>query len=601
MVATQTTMLQRGRADVDRTLGSLLLAHLPVTLLLATLHGTWGAALALGMPVSLGAFWLTRVAPGAITTRYSVAAAFMTFSALMIHQTDGMLELHFHIFVCLAFLLTYRDWTVPVVGAAVIAVHHVAFMFLQNAGGSVYAFPKGHHTSFGIVALHAGFVVLETGVLVWMSLKLAREVSEADALQAVAGEIARGNLDVTVDGGEMADAYRQVIDAVRKLVAEAAAVSQATQRNDFTRRGDTTLFDGSFRDVIAGMNASMDSVQQANVEAQRQRDDVLGFLASLQAAVTRVADRDMTARLSGTFTGDQEAAQRAFNDALDGLESTLADASTLSTKCRDASADISEGSGALARGATSQAAAVEQSSASLHELGAMAQSTTEHAREARHMADTTSAAAASSVEAMKALSEAMEKIKRSADDTAKIVRTIDEIAFQTNLLALNAAVEAARAGDAGRGFAVVAEEVRSLALRSAEAARNTSDLIADSVAHAATGAKLSADVSSRLADIDSHVQKVRDVITEITSANEQQSDGVAQITAAIEQVGRITIETSGNAEHSQEIASALATEAERMAHLLSAFTVRNAAPATRGRRPSRPVRPAERQAMALVG
>ncbi len=601
MVATQTTMLQRGRADVDRTLGLLLLAHLPVTLLLATLHGTWGAALTLGVPVSLGAFWLTRTAPGAALTRYSVAAAFMTFSALMIHQTNGMLEMHFHIFVCLAFLLTYRDWTVPVVGAAVIAVHHVAFMFLQNAGNSVYAFPKGHHTSFGIVALHAGYVVLETGVLIWMSLKLAREVREADALQGVAGEIARGNLDVDVKGGEMADAYRQVIDAVRTLVAEAAAVSQATQRNDFSRRGDTALFEGSFRDVITGLNASMDSVQQANVEAQRQRDDALGFLASLQSAVTQVAERDMTARLVGTFTGDQADAQVAFNNALDGLESTLADASSLSTKCRDASADISAGSGALARGATSQAAAVEQSSASLHELGAMAQSTTEHARAARQMADTTRDAAASSVEAMKALSGAMEKIKRSADETAKIVRTIDEIAFQTNLLALNAAVEAARAGDAGRGFAVVAEEVRSLALRSAEAARNTSDLIADSVAHAATGAKLSADVSARLADIDSHVQKVRDVITEIASANEQQADGVLQITTAIEQVGRITMETSGSAEHSQEVATALAAEAERMAHLLSEFTVRNAtsaAPAARGRRP---VRPVGRKVLSLAG
>lgn len=598
MVASQTTMLQRGRIDVDRMLGALILAHLPVSLLLAMLHGTWGVALGIGAPVTLGVFWLTRMAAGTASTRYAVATAFMTLSAVLIHQTNGMLELHFHIFVCLAFLLTYRDWTVPVVGAAVIAVHHVLFMFLQNAGSAVYAFPKGHHTEFGIVALHAGFVVLETGVLVWMSLKLAREVREADALQEVASEIARGNLDVVVQGGEMSRAYVQVIDAVRQLVSEATAVSQATQRNDFTRRGDTALFAGSFRDVIVGLNASMDTVQQATVHAQTQRDDALSFLSSLQSAVTRVAERDMTARLEGQFDGDQAEAQRAFNAAIERLESTLADASELSTKCRDASADISEGSGALARGASSQAAAVEQSSASLHELGAMAESTTEHAREARAMADTTRDAAASSVEAMKALSEAMEKIKRSADDTAKIVRTIDEIAFQTNLLALNAAVEAARAGEAGRGFAVVAEEVRSLALRSAEAARNTSDLIADSVTHAATGAKLSHDVSARLADIDSHVRKVRDVITEITSANEQQSEGVSQITTAIEQVGRITVETSGNAEHSQEVASALAAEADRMAQLLSEFTVgtqRRAAPV---RRPSRQT---SRGVMALAG
>jgi methyl-accepting chemotaxis protein len=510
----------------------------------------------------------------------------MTFSALFIHQTNGMIELHFHIFVCLAFLLTYRDWHVPIIGAAVIAVHHVAFMFIQNAGLPVFAYPT-HHTAFGLVALHAGFVVLETGVLVWMSINLAREVSEADGLQAVARELARGNVDVTVVGGEMADAYRTVITALRALVTEATEISSAAQFNDFSRRGDATRFEGSFRDVIEGLNASMNAVQMANLEVSQQRDEALGFLASLRTAVDLVAERDMTARLEGEFSGDQADAQLAFNNALTRLEETLADASTLSTRCRDASNDISEGSGRLARGASEQAAAVEESSASLQELSAMTQSTSEHARQAQALVDSTGTVASGSVHAMHALSEAMERIKKSADETAKIVRTIDEIAFQTNLLALNAAVEAARAGDAGRGFAVVADEVRSLALRSAEAARNTSDLIAESVTHAATGARLSGDVSSRLADIDGHVQRVRGVIADIATANKQQAEGVAQITSAIEQVGRITIDTSGSAEQSQEIAGALSAEAERMALLLAEFTVRGGAsaakPTTRGK------------------
>ena len=580
-------MLQRGRIDVDRSLGVFLLAHFPVALGLALLHGTWGAALAIGGTVSIGVFWLTRTSAGAAITRYAVAAGFMTYSALFIHQTNGMLELHFHIFVCLAFLLTYRDWHVPIVGAVVIAAHHVGFMFVQNAGMPIYAFPKGHHTEFGIVVIHAGFVVLEVAVLVWMSLRLAREVSEADGLQAVARELARGNLNVTVTGGEMAEAYREVIVAVRSLVSEATSVSDATQRNDFARRGNTSIFHGSFRHVIDGLNASMDAVQLAHQGAERQRDEALAFLESLRRAVDRIGDRDMTARLDGTFSGDQADARQSFNGAIARLEETLADASDLSEKCRNASQTISEGSIRLARGASEQAAAVEESSASLQKLSAMTQSTSDHAREARSLADTTRTAATNSVQAMHALTEAMDKIKRSADDTAKIVRTIDEIAFQTNLLALNAAVEAARAGDSGRGFAVVADEVRSLALRSAEAARNTSDLIADSVSHAATGAKLSADVSARLADIDAHAQKVRDVIGEIALANEQQAEGVDQITTAIEQVGRITIDTSANAEQSQDVASILSAEAERMALLLAEFTVGNRPSATGARTPAR--------------
>ncbi len=587
-------MLERGRADVDRSLGLLLLAHFPVALALALLHDTWAAAIGIGGLISLSAYCVTRAHPGAAATRYSVAVAFMLYSALFIHQTNGMIELHFHIFVCLAFLLTYRDWHVPIVGASVIAIHHLVVMLIENAGLPIYAFPKGHHTEVGIVVLHAGFVVLETAVLAWMSLRLAREVSEADGLQAVARDVARGNIDVEITGGEMADAYRQVIVSVRELVSEATAVSDAARQRDFSRRGNATLFHGSFRLVITGLNAAMDSVQAAHCTAEQQRDAVLVFLSELRSAVDRVGTRDMTARLDGQFSGDEHDAQQSFNVAIARLEETLADASVLSTKCRDASQDISEGSGRLSRGAATQAAAVEQSSVSLQELTAMTQSTSNHASEARTLADTTRTAASDSVQAMQALTDAMDKIKRSADETAKIVRTIDEIAFQTNLLALNAAVEAARAGDAGRGFAVVADEVRSLALRSAQAARITSELIAESVTHAAMGATLSADVSARLADIDAHAHKVRDVISEIASANAQQAEGVRQITEAIEQVGRITSDTAGNAEQSQQIARELSTAADRMATLLADFTVRGVH--TGGRT----VRPLAHRAQALT-
>jgi len=598
-VSDRTSMLARARADVDRSLGLLLLAHLPVALLVATVHGTWTTALAFAAPLSFGIFALTRFRPGAPITRFAVASALMGYSAIFIHQSHGMVEAHFHVFVSLAFLLSYRDWRTPIVAAAVIAVHHLGFMVIQNGGGGVHLLPHGQ-SSLPIVLLHAGFVVMETAVLVWLSQRLKAEVQESDRLQQVAHELAAGNVDVDVEGGETAEAYRQVIVAVRALVSETGAVSAAAKANDFTRRGDASRFEGSYRRVITELNASMDAVQQAHGQAARERDEVLRFLDALKGAVDRLAECDMTARLSGTFSGDQRRAQDAFNAAVARLEETLAEVAVLAASCTSASGEISEGSEQLASGASAQAAAVEESSASLHELSAMTRTTAQHAHAGRQLADEARATATSGVQAMQGLSEAVARIKASADETAKIVRTIDEIAFQTNLLALNAAVEAARAGDAGKGFAVVAGEVRELAMRSAEAARNSSDLIAQSVTHAASGTALSAEVARRLGDIDERVRQVRDVINEIASANEQQATGVSQITSAVEEVGRITQETADNAERAQHVAGTLSEEASQMDALIAAFRVERHEAARRPATPPVQATPlGRRQARAL--
>ncbi len=570
--AARTSILERTRGEIDRSLGIILLAHLPVALLLATVHDTWGVAFGIAAPVSIGVFWLTRVRAGAVATRAVVAVALMVYSAIYIQQAQGMVEAHFHVFVSLAFLLAYRDWRVPVVSAVVIALHHVAFMALQNNGVGVHVLPHGQCT-LGIVAIHAALVVMETAVLVWLARRMEREVRESDLLQDVARELAAGNVDVEVTGGETAEAYRGVIVALRTLVAEASAVSDAAERRDFTRRGNTALFEGSYRTIIGDLNASMDAVQQAHADAARERDDVLRFISALREAVDGLAQCDMTARLHGSFGGDQLLGQHAFNVAVERLESTLRDVATLSATVRAAADGIVDGSRRLASGASSQAAVVQESSASLHELASTARKTALHAQAGRELADEARETATAGVQAMRALAEAVTRIKSGADATAKIVRTIDEIAFQTNLLALNAAVEAARAGDAGRGFAVVANEVRALAMRSADAARSTSELIAQSVQQAADGAVLSDDVSARLTDIDTRVRQVRDVINEIASANQQQAAGVAQITVAVEEVGRITQDTAETAEESQHVAVTLTSEAERLDAVLSEFRI----------------------------
>ena len=167
--------------------------------------------------------------------------------------------------------------------------------------------------------------------------------------------------------------------------------------------------------------------------------------------------------------------------------------------------------------------------------------------------------------------EAVDKIKNSSDETAKIVKTIDEIAFQTNLLALNAAVEAARAGEAGKGFAVVAEEVRNLAQRSAEAAKITADLISESVDNAESGVSLNQEVLGNLEEINSQVQKVSEVMGEIATASDQQSQGIEQINSGVEQLNSVTQQNAANAEESSSVAEELSSQVAEMQSLVARF------------------------------
>jgi uncharacterized phage infection (PIP) family protein YhgE len=173
------------------------------------------------------------------------------------------------------------------------------------------------------------------------------------------------------------------------------------------------------------------------------------------------------------------------------------------------------------------------------------------------------------------MSESINKIKESSDQTAKIVKTIDEIAMQTNLLALNAAVEAARAGEAGRGFAVVAEEVRNLAQRSAEAAKNTANMIEESVKNAEDGVKIAGEVAQSFESIATGNAKVNDLIAEIAAASGEQSQGIDQVNTAVAEMDKVTQQNAANSEESASAAEELSSQAEELQSMVAQFTLTN--------------------------
>ena len=194
-------------------------------------------------------------------------------------------------------------------------------------------------------------------------------------------------------------------------------------------------------------------------------------------------------------------------------------------------------------------------------MSSMTKKNADNAAQANTLATEARKAADNGSQAMGRMNTAITDIQKSSDETAKIIKVIDEIAFQTNLLALNAAVEAARAGEAGKGFAVVAEEVRNLAMRSAEAAKNTSAMIEESVKNSKNGVEIATEVGKVLEEIVQGIGKTSDLVGEIAAASNEQAQGIAQVNTAVSQMDKVTQQNAANAEESASASEELRTQA----------------------------------------
>jgi methyl-accepting chemotaxis protein len=431
----------------------------------------------------------------------------------------------------------------------------------------------------------------ETGALADAFRQL---ISYIQSATATAEAISKGDLTVQLAAQSQQDvlshSLQHATDTLRGMVETVQGLITAAHAGKLDHRADAGRFAGAYADVISGVNAMMD-----------------GFLSPMQEAATvleQVAGRDLTRRVEGDYQGEHATIKHALNTAVANLDTGLGQVAVGAEQVALAARQISANSQTLAQGASEQASTLQEVSSSLQELTSMSQHNAASAQEVRQLVEGARDSAQHGAESMQRLSQAMHTIQTSSQETAKIIKSIDEIAFQTNLLALNAAIEAARAGDAGRGFAVVADEVRNLAIRSAEAARNTARMIAEAGQNTSTGVSITQEVLAHLAEIGDRVTRVHTVMEDIVTASEQQKRGVEQISSAVGQLNQVTQQTAANSEETASTAEELSGQAASMRTLVHSFqlsqTASTVAPTSAAPHPApspavRPVQPARQR------
>jgi len=395
----------------------------------------------------------------------------------------------------------------------------------------------------------------------------------------------------------------QCIDAINHLIQDTALLAEAAQKGILSTRADVTQHQGDYRQIVEGVNNTLDAVVTP--------------LSSAAACIDRISKGDIPAHLTETYHGDFNTIKNNLNQCITAVNHLVADANTLADAAKEgritvradesqhlgdfrkvvagfnntldiivapiaavkeavdtintAANEISTGNSDLSSRTEQQASSLEETAASMEELASTVKQNAENAKEANQMAINASDVAYKGGQMVSRVVGTMSAINESARKIEDIISVIDGIAFQTNILALNAAVEAARAGEQGRGFAVVAGEVRNLAQRSASAAKEIKELISDSVSKTADGTKQVETAGDTMQEIVNAVKRVSDIIGEIAAASAEQSTGINQVNSAVNNMDETTQQNAALVEEAAAAAESLVEQANQLAETISVF------------------------------